>query len=29
MEHASILTAEVGYVPLKAEEYKGNLDKLN
>ena len=29
MEQASILTAEVGYVPLKAEEYEGNLDKLN
>ena len=29
MEHAAELTAEVGYVPLKAEEYKGNLDKLN
>ncbi len=29
MEHAAKLTAEVGYVPLKAEEYKSNLDKLN
>ncbi|MBU93874.1 MAG: phosphate ABC transporter substrate-binding protein [Chloroflexi bacterium] len=29
LQHASKLTAEVGYVPLKAEEYKDNLGKLN
>tara|TARA_Y100000590_G_scaffold235782_1_gene265541 strand:+ start:5373 stop:6320 length:948 start_codon:yes stop_codon:yes gene_type:complete len=29
MLHASKLTAEVGYVPLRAEEYKDNLSKLN
>tara|TARA_Y100000588_G_scaffold367414_1_gene434084 strand:+ start:552 stop:1499 length:948 start_codon:yes stop_codon:yes gene_type:complete len=29
MLHASKLTAEVGYVPLRAEEYKDNLSELN
>ena len=29
MKEAGALTAEVGYVPVKEEEYKGNLDKLN
>ena len=28
MQEAGALTAEVGYVPLKEEEYKANLDKL-
>jgi phosphate transport system substrate-binding protein len=28
MKEAGALTAEVGYVPLKDEEYKANLDKV-
>ena len=28
MQEAGALTAEVGYVPLKDEEYKANLDKV-
>jgi phosphate transport system substrate-binding protein len=29
MQHAAELTAEVGYIPVKEEEYQANLDKLN
>ena len=29
MQHAAELTTEVGYIPVKEEEYKVNLDKLN
>ena len=29
MQHAAELTAEVGYIPVKKEEYQANLDKLN
>ena len=28
MKEAGALTAEVGYVPVKEEEYKANLDKV-